>query len=137
MELIHRKLDFKSNDKVTRQVRSDELIRLYREDNIYNFFVKGLDGSWQAQNFDTGAAVSVLPRSYAKPVQRLSGGSWQALSAKVDPKLKTDMDVVKEPIQTRLALWSSLILEARSHGWVPVYTHSKPVPSSLGRLRVA
>ena len=73
--------------KVTRQVRSDELIRLYREDNIYNFYVKGLDGRWQAQNFDTGAAVSVLPRSYAKPVQRLSGGSRQALSAKVDPKL--------------------------------------------------
>ena len=73
--------------KITRQVRSDELIRLYREDNIYNFYVKGLDGRWQAQNFDTGAAVSVLPRSYAKPMQRLSGGSRQALSAKVDPKL--------------------------------------------------
>ena len=73
--------------KVTRQVRSDELIRLYREDNIYNFYVRGLDGRWQAQNFDTGAAVSVLLRSYAKPVQRLSGGSRQALSAKVDPKL--------------------------------------------------
>ena len=73
--------------KVTRQARSDELIRLYREDNIYNFFVKGFDGRWQAQNFDPGAAVSVLPRSYAKPVQQLSGGSRQALSAKVDPKL--------------------------------------------------
>ena len=60
--------------KVTRQVRSDELIRLYREDNIYIFYVKGLDGRWQAQNFDTGAPVSVLPRNYAKPVQRLSGG---------------------------------------------------------------
>ena len=72
---------------VARQVRSDGLIRLYREDNIYNFYVKGLDGRWQAQNFDTGAAVSVLPHSYAKPVQRLSGGSRQALSAKVDPKL--------------------------------------------------
>ena len=73
--------------KITRQVRSDELIRWYREDNIYNFYVKGLDGCWQTQNFDTGAAVSVLPRSYAKPMQRWSGGSRQALSAKVDPKL--------------------------------------------------
>ena len=73
--------------KDTRQARSDELIRLYREDNIYNFYVKGFDGNWQAQNFDTGAAVSVLPRSYAKPVQQLPGSSRQALSAKVDPKL--------------------------------------------------
>ena len=40
------------------------------------------------KNFDTGAAVSVLPRSYAKPVQQLlPGSSRQALSAKVDPKL--------------------------------------------------
>ena len=73
--------------KDTRQARSDELIGLYREDNIYNFHVKGFDGNWQAQNFDTGAAVSVLPRSYAKPVQQLPGCSRQALSAKVDPKL--------------------------------------------------
>ena len=107
--------------KVTRQVRSDELIRLYREDNIYNFYVKGLDGSWQAQNFDTGAAVSVLPRSYAMPVQRLSGGSRQASVGKsrsqaVRPiadaasssgsrgEQNTDMDVVtelREPVQTR------------------------------------
>ena len=73
--------------KDTRQARSDELISLYREDNIYNFYVKGFDGNWQAQNFDTGAAVSVLPPSYAKPVQLLPGGSRQALSAKVDPKV--------------------------------------------------
>ena len=38
--------------------RFDELIKLYRESNIYNFYVRGLDGRWQAQNFDTGAAVS-------------------------------------------------------------------------------
>ena len=74
--------------KDTRQARSDELIRLYRQDNIYNFYVKGFDGNWQAQNFDTGAAVSVLLRSFAKPVQQLPGGSRQALSAKVDPKLQ-------------------------------------------------
>ena len=74
--------------KDTRQARSDELIRLYREDIIYNFYVKGFDGNWQAQNFDTGAAVSVLHRSYAKPVQQLPGGSRQALSATVDPKLQ-------------------------------------------------
>ena len=73
--------------KGTRQARSDELINLYKENNIYNFYVKGLNGNWHAQNFDTGAAVSVLPRSYAESVQQLSGGSRQALSAKVDPKL--------------------------------------------------
>ena len=28
----------------------------------------------------------------------------------------------------RLALWSGLTLEARSHRWVPVNTHSTPVP---------
>ena len=73
--------------KGTRQARTDELIKLYKENNIYNFYVKGFDGNWQAQNFDKGAAESVLPRSYAETVQQLSGGSRQALSAKVDPKL--------------------------------------------------
>ena len=87
LELLHRKLISRAMTKDTRQARSDELIRLKREDNIYNFCVKSFDGNWQAQNFDTGAAVSVLPRSYAKPVQQLSVGSRQALSAKVDPKL--------------------------------------------------
>ena len=70
-----------------RQARTDELIKLFKENNIYNFYVKGFDGNWQVQNFDTGAAVSVLPRSYAETVQQLSEGSRQALSAKVDPKL--------------------------------------------------
>ena len=73
--------------KGPRQARTDELIKLYKENNIYNFYVKGFDGNWQAQNFDTGAAESVLPRSYAETVQQLSGGSRQALSAKVDSKL--------------------------------------------------
>ena len=107
--------------KGTRQARSDELIKLHKENNIYNFYVKGFDGNWQAQKFDTGAAVSVLPRSYAESVQQLSGGSRQALSAKVDPQAvrpiaaaasssgsrgehNTDMDVVpelKDPVQAR------------------------------------
>ena len=73
--------------KGTRQARTDELIKLHKENNIYNFYVKGFDGNWQAQNFDTGAAVSVLHRSCAEPVQQLSGGSRQALSAEVDPQL--------------------------------------------------
>ena len=60
--------------------RYDELIKLYRESNIYNFYVKGFDGNWRAQNFDTGAAVSVLPRSYSKSMYWLSGGSRQARS---------------------------------------------------------
>ena len=73
--------------KGTRQARTDELIKLNKENNIYNFYVKGFDGNWQAQNFDTGAAESVLPHSYAETVQQLAGSSRQALSAKVDPKL--------------------------------------------------
>ena len=74
--------------KDTRQARSDELIGLYREeDNICNFYLNGFDGNCKAQNFDTGAAVSVLFRSYAKPVQQLLGSSWQAPSAKIDPEL--------------------------------------------------
>ena len=73
--------------KGIRQAQTDKLIKLYKENNIYNFYVKGFDGNCQAQNFDTRAAVSVLPRSYAESVQQLLGGSRQALSAKVDPKL--------------------------------------------------
>ena len=73
--------------KGPREARTDELVNLYKENNIYNFYVKDLDGNWQSQNFDTGAAESVLPRSYAKSVQQLSGCSRQALSANVDSKL--------------------------------------------------
>ena len=73
------------------------------------------------KNFDTGAAVSVLPRSYAKPVQQLPG--WQSAgsvgksrSQAVRPieaaasssgsrgEQNTDMDVVtevREPVQAR------------------------------------
>ena len=87
LELPHRILISRAMTKGTRQARTDELIKLYKEDNIYNFYVKGFDGNWQAQNFDTGAAVSVLPRSYAESVQQLSGSSRQALSGKVDCKL--------------------------------------------------
>ena len=64
--------------KGPRQTQTDELIKLYKENNIYNFYVKDLDGNWQAQNVDTGVAESVFPRRYAKSVQQLSGGSWQA-----------------------------------------------------------
>ena len=45
--------------KGTRQAQTDELVKLYKENNIYNFYVKDLDGNWQAQNFDAGAAESV------------------------------------------------------------------------------
>ena len=64
--------------KGPRQTQTDELIKLYKENNIYNFHVKDLDGNWQAKNFDTSAAESVLPRRYAESVQQLSGGSRQA-----------------------------------------------------------
>ena len=60
--------------KGPRQARTEELIKLYKENKIYNFYVKDLDSNWQAQNFDTGAAESVLPRSYAESVQQLSVG---------------------------------------------------------------
>ena len=83
----HRKLDFKRNDEGHKASTIRRVNQLCKENNIYNFYVKGFDGSWKAQNFDTGAAVSVLPRSYAESVQQLSWGSRQALSAKVDPKL--------------------------------------------------
>ena len=119
--------------KDTRQARSDELIRLYREDIIYNFYVKGFDGNWQAQNFDTGAAVSVLHRSYAKPVQQLPGKRQSAgsvgnsRSQAVRPiaaeasssgsrgEQNTDMDVVtevREPVQARAGMQRSLERES-------------------------
>ena len=72
--------------KGTRQARTDELIRLYKENNICNFYVKGFDENWQAQNFGTGAAESVLPRSYAESVQQLSVGCRQ----KSIPSCKAD-----------------------------------------------
>ena len=34
--------------KGPRQAQTDELIKLYKENNIYNFYVKDLDGNWQA-----------------------------------------------------------------------------------------
>ena len=74
LELPHWDLDFKSNDEgpkaSTDRTSSSSCTE---ENNIYNFYVKDLDGNWQAQNFDTGAAESVLPRSYAESVQQLSG----------------------------------------------------------------
>ena len=92
---------------------SDELIKLYRESNIYNFYVKGFDGNWRAQNFDTGAAVSVLPRQLlrvnASVVGRQPAGSvGQSRSQGVSPieaaasssgscsEQNTDMDDVTE-----------------------------------------
>ena len=94
--------------KGPRQARTDELIKLYKENNIYHFYVKGFDGNWQAQNFDTGAAVNVLPRSYAESVQQLSGGSRQALSAKVDPKLQGRLQprpVRRAVVVSRIPTW--------------------------------
>ena len=38
------------------------------------------------------------------------------------------------PTYVRLALWSSLILEARSHGWVPVYTRAQFAGEAVGGL---
>ena len=86
--LPHWDLDFKSNDEGPKASTDGRVIKLYEENNIYNFYVKDLDGNWQAQNFDTSAAESVLPRSYAESVQQLSGGSRQALSAKADFRLQ-------------------------------------------------
>ena len=37
--------------KGPRQARSDELIKLYKESNIYNFYVKDLDGNWAGAKF--------------------------------------------------------------------------------------
>ena len=105
--------------KDTRQARSDELIRLYREDNIYDFYVKGFDGNWQAQNFDTGAACASpqLRRDSAAVVGgQLAGSVGKSRSQAVRPiaaaasssgsrgEQNTDMDVVpevREPVQAR------------------------------------
>ena len=61
-----------------RRAQADELVKLFKENNIYNFYVKDLNGNWQAQNFDTGAAESVLPRRNAESLKQWSGGSRQA-----------------------------------------------------------
>ena len=105
--------------KDTRQARSDELIRLYREDNIYNFYVTGFDGNWQAQNFDTGAAVSASPQlrqASAAVVGGQAGSVGKSRSQAAMPiaaaasssgsrgEQNTDMDVVtelREPVQAR------------------------------------
>ena len=130
--------------KGTRQARSDEPIKLYKENNIYNFYVKGFDGNWQAQNFDTGAAVSVLPRSRrvsAAVVGRQSAGSvrksrFQAVRpiavAASSPgsrgEQNTDMDVVtelREPVQARAEMNAE---EYREFG-------ASPSPICSGRSR--
>ena len=66
--------------------------------------MKDLDGNWQVQNFDTGAAESVLFRSYAESIQQLSGRQSAgravrpvaaAASSSGSPgEQNTDMDVV-------------------------------------------
>ena len=63
--------------KDTRQARSGEVIRLYREDIIYNFYVKGFDGNWQAQNSDTSKRTSWndLNRLSERLPQETSAGS--------------------------------------------------------------
>ena len=66
--------------------------------------MKDLNGNWQAQNFDTGAAESVLPRRYAESLKQWSGE--QSAGRAVRPiaattslsgsrsEHNTDMDVV-------------------------------------------
>ena len=94
--------------KGTRQARSDELIKLYKENNIYNFYVKGFDGNWQAQNFDTGASPQLRRVSTAVVGGQSAGSVGKSRSQAVRPiaaaasssgsrgEQITDMDVALE-----------------------------------------
>ena len=42
---------------------SDELLKLYVESGVYNFYVRDDSGAWNNMNYDTGAAEIVFPAS--------------------------------------------------------------------------
>ena len=75
--------------KDTRQARSDELIKLYREDNIYNFHVEGFR-NWQAQ-----ISTPALPRA-CFPALSCEADCSVASSLGSCGEQNTDVDVVSE-----------------------------------------
>ena len=59
--------------------RKEELIHLYLENGVYNFYVQSEEGEWICQNYDTGAGETAIPRKYKQQQQRQQqGGHRQA-----------------------------------------------------------
>ena len=45
----------------TRPGAGGELLRLYNENGVYNFYLQCADGTWKRYNLDSGAAATVFP----------------------------------------------------------------------------
>ena len=86
-----------------REARTDELVKLYKENNIYNFYVKGPRWKLAVAKFRHRRCESVLPRSYAESVQQLSGGSRQTSI----PSCKADFAVSKIPTWMLCLNWET------------------------------
>ena len=67
----------KIKELISGELEKDErqrLAKLYVENGVYNMYLQGMDGKWQAFNVDSGAGQTVLPQRWSK----LSGGTRQA-----------------------------------------------------------
>ena len=42
----------------------ENVLDLYLEDDVYNFYLRDEAGSWQKFNYDTGCAMTVFPRGW-------------------------------------------------------------------------
>ena len=40
---------------------NDEMLRLYKENGVYNFYLQEQGGTWRRFNYDTGAGETVFP----------------------------------------------------------------------------